>query len=123
MPGSVLASKEAYEKHLNDSFAVGDEEFDNLFKAAFSPELEMIFGGQPRNFDDMYNSLKGLRTRIASSKVKVLYFLRDGNIFAERHSVESTGKDGKITIVEAYCFGEADEQGRIRKVDEAVVFP
>ena len=116
-----FASKESYQKMINDVFTVSDAEFEALFKATWSPDLEVTIDGKPMNYEAFHSSVKHFRSSIVSSKLTVTYLLREGNTFAEKHTAEGLMKDGKSSKVEAYCFGELDAQGRIRKMDEAII--
>ena len=121
MSNSVLASLETYEKILNDSFSADDAQFDVIFKSMWARDIEATVDGKSSGYDEVYKSLTGLRSMVASAEVKVLSLFRDGNKYAERHLTQAVMKDGSRSRADAYVFGELDEDGRIRKFSEALI--
>ena len=47
--------------------------------------------------------------------------LRDGNLYATRHRVSCSKRDGSEVIMEVYMFAETDESGRFLRIEETTM--
>lgn len=123
MSSSKLASKETWEKTLNDLFNVEDGDFDAFFNSIWAPDAEVTIDGTAYDHTGLNAHLKRLREAVGpgEDRIKVVYLLRDGNTFAERHSAAAVLKDGGEMKSHGYVFGELNDEGLIRRFDEAVV--
>ena len=123
MSSSKLASKESWEQTLNDIFNVSDDDFDAFFNSIWGPEIEATIDGTTYDYASLNIHLRRLRDAVGpgEDRIKVVYLLRDGNTFAERHSATAILKDGRETRSHGYVFGELNSEGLIRKFDEAVI--
>jgi len=123
MAASKLVSKDVWEETLNRLFHASDDEFETAWGTIWAPELEGTFEGVTYDSDGVKALVRRLRSTVskdAKNPVKVHYLLRDGNTFAERHSAKAALNDGREMNCAVYVFGELNDDGLIRKFDEAV---
>jgi hypothetical protein len=118
---SVLSTSESYEIALNKLFSSNDEEFEVLYQSMWAGDITVRIDGKTQSGSEFYSHLNSMRAAVQSSSIKLLRFLRDGNQFADRHYAEALMKDGSTTKVDAYAFGEIDEDGRIKRFEEAFI--
>ncbi|MET9697049.1 nuclear transport factor 2 family protein [Streptomyces sp. NPDC006529] len=62
-----------------------------------------------------------LRTVVAEGSVEVHEELTDGTLYADRHTVRATKKDGSTVRMEVYLFGEFAPDGRFLRIEETTL--
>ncbi|KAL6857318.1 Metallo-hydrolase/oxidoreductase [Trichoderma novae-zelandiae] len=65
--------------------------------------------------------IKAIRARTTSVDVECHHLIRDGSMFAERHTAIGTGKDGTMTKAEALLMGEVNEEGKAIWLEEIAI--
>ncbi|MCL6722930.1 nuclear transport factor 2 family protein [Klebsiella sp. T2.Ur] len=87
----------------------------------FSPGYRQRTDNEWEGLDGFAQHARKLREIIASGKIEVYDELRDGNLYATRHRVQCTKRDGKEVEMEVYMFAETDDSGRFIRVEEATL--
>jgi hypothetical protein len=62
--------------------------------------------------------IKAVRGSVLQGQVEVQEVVRDGTRIADRHRVMVTKRDGTVSVLEVYLFGEIADDGGLRRVDE-----
>lgn len=65
--------------------------------------------------------VRKLREICAFARIDVLDELRDRNLYATRHRVLCTKRDGTEVVMEVYMFAEMDESGRFLRIEETTL--
>jgi hypothetical protein len=84
----------------------------------FAPDYQQRTDGELVDRDGFAAHIKVLRGLVAHGEVEVLEALRDGDRIADRHRISVTKRDGTVSQLEIYLFGELAADGRLRRVDE-----
>ena len=84
----------------------------------FAPEYHQRTDGLEANRAEFIRHIRALRSTITQGKVEVLEAIMQGRRIADRHRVTITRRDGAVSQIEVYLFGELTDDGRFRRVDE-----
>ena len=84
----------------------------------FTPDYQQRTDGELVDRDGFAAHIKVLRGLVTHGEVEVFEALRDGDRIADRHRVSVTKRDGTVSQLEIYLFGELAADGRLRRVDE-----
>jgi len=84
----------------------------------FTPDYVQRVNGEVLDRATFVAHIRHLRAAAARGVVRVLEVVQEGRRFADRHEVHAIKADGGEMRAEVYLFGERDEDGRIRRVDE-----
>lgn len=90
---------------------------DHYFNASYRQRTD----NEWEDLDGFVHHARKLREIIAFGEVKVLDELRSGNLYATRHRVLCTKRDGELVDMEVYMFAEMDEAGKFLRVEEATL--
>jgi len=116
---SPYTSKEAWTATILQAFNGPDEDVESTFLKLYTRETAINIDGKTYDFAAFLAHAMHIRSITASVELNSHCFLRDGNMFAEKHTLMATMKqDGPPVVVEAYLFGEIGEDGRAVWVDE-----
>ena len=85
----------------------------------FSPRYRQRTDNAWTDRDGFAHHAHRLREIIAFGTVEVLDELRSGSLYATRHRVLCTKRDGEIVEMEVYLFAETDSSGRFLRIEEA----
>ena len=87
----------------------------------FSPGYRQRTDNEWEGLDSFARHAGKLREIIASGKIEVHDELRDGNLYATRHRVLLSKRNGEKVDMEVYMFAETDESGRFIRIEEATL--
>ncbi|KAF9875076.1 hypothetical protein CkaCkLH20_07342 [Colletotrichum karsti] len=105
--GKVENTESDLEKIFHPDFTFRDSREDGLVKH--------------KDYADWVKHVKFLRTAdIGLVDFKIVQFLRDGSLLAERHIAQGKGPDGKVVQSETMIFAEIAEDGRVKSIVENV---
>lgn len=94
---------------------------EEILDRYFSPGYRQRTDNEWEDRDGFAHHADKLREIIACVKVEVLDELRSGNIYATRHRVLCTKRDGEAVDMEVYMFAEMDDSGRFLRIEEATL--
>ena len=117
-PGTDLA---AFIEAVLAQVCFGDEATHPLeatIDRYFTPDYQQRTDGDVVDRAGFAAHIRALRALVASGSVTVREALRDGNRIADRHEVTVTKRDGTVSRLEVYLFGELASDGRLRRVEE-----
>jgi hypothetical protein len=109
---SPYASKEAWAATIERAFNNPESELEGTILSLYAKDVTITVNGNVMKWDTFLPDVKEIRARTASVRVTSHHFLRDGKMFAERHTVIGTGIDGSERQVEAMCIGQLDDEGK-----------
>jgi len=84
----------------------------------FTADYRQRTDGRVLDRREFVEHLRALRTKIVRGHVEVLEAVRQGHRIADRHLVTVTKRDGTVSQIEVYLFGQLASDGRLRRVDE-----
>ncbi|WP_230624270.1 nuclear transport factor 2 family protein, partial [Pantoea ananatis] len=73
------------------------------------------------DLDSFSQHARKLREIISFGKIEVHDELRDGNLYATRHRVLCTKRNGDEVEMEVYFFAETDDSGLFVRIEEATL--
>jgi hypothetical protein len=112
-------SKEAWTATILHAFNGPDEDVESTFLKLYTKDTLIKIDGKSYNFEAFLAHAMHIRNITSGVELDSHCFLRDGNLFAEKHTLSATMKeDGVRVVVEAYLFGELDADGKAVWVDE-----
>lgn len=94
---------------------------ENVLERYFSPSYRQRTNGCWENREGFADHARKLREMCAFARIDVLDELRDRNLYATRHRVSCTKRDGKEVVMEVYMFAEIDESGRFLRIEETTL--
>ncbi|KAK3349700.1 hypothetical protein B0T25DRAFT_548747 [Lasiosphaeria hispida] len=113
------SSKEAWTATILQAFNGPDENVESTFLKLYTRDTAIKMDGKTYDFAAFLAHAMYIRSIAASVELKSHCFLRDANMFAEKHTFMATMKqDGTRVTVEAYLFGELDADSKAIWVDE-----
>ncbi|WP_330331265.1 nuclear transport factor 2 family protein [Streptomyces sp. NBC_00536] len=87
----------------------------------FAPDYRQRTDGTWADRDGFVAHIAHLRTVLAGGSVEVHEELTDGTLYADRHTVRATKKDGSTVRMEVYVFAEFAPDGRFRRIEETTL--
>ena len=119
MPISNLYSnKEAWVTAVSAIFNGPESEMENNILALYTADVTVTANGSSMKMAELIAYIKNIRNIAPTVEITSHYFLRDGNLFADKHTVIGTGKDGSKTQVENLVIGELNEEGKCFWIEE-----
>ncbi|KAK1749402.1 hypothetical protein QBC47DRAFT_395852 [Echria macrotheca] len=113
------SSKKTWAAALLHAFNGPDDEIEEAFLALYNKHTVFNINGETYSFEKFLVHVASVRNILANFKIESHCFLRDGNMFAEKHTLTATRKeDGMQVGAEGYVFGELDGGSRAIWVDE-----
>ncbi|KAK5658112.1 hypothetical protein OQA88_2668 [Cercophora sp. LCS_1] len=113
------SSKEAWTATILQAFNGPDDEVEATFLKLYTKSTSFKIDGKTYDYPAFLEYAKQIRSIAANVELTSHCFLRDGNLFAEKHTLVATTKqDGTRVMVEAYLFAEIGADGRAVWVDE-----
>jgi hypothetical protein len=87
----------------------------------FSPDYRQRTDGRWDDRSQFTAHIAHLREVVAGGSVTVHDELRDGDRYADRHTVEVVKTDGATVRMEVYLFAELAADGRFRRIEETTL--
>ena len=113
------SSKEAWLATLHSAFNGPQEQVESTFLKLYTKETVIKMDGKTYDWDAFMAHVAWIRDVASNIEIKSHCFLRDGNMLADKHTLTATMKnDAPDVVVEAYLFGELDDDGKAVWVDE-----
>ncbi|KAK4448915.1 hypothetical protein QBC34DRAFT_100869 [Podospora aff. communis PSN243] len=114
------SSQEAWTSTLLHAFNGPDSDVESTFLKLYTRDTAITIDGKLYTFESFLEHVMQLRSIAVDFVLDSHCFLRDGNKFAEKHTLTATLRgDGNKAQVEGYVFGELGENGKAVWVDEA----
>ncbi|MCE6965534.1 nuclear transport factor 2 family protein [Enterobacter sp. MW07] len=87
----------------------------------FSPSYRQRTNGCWEDREGFAQHARKLREICAFARIDVLDELRERHLYATRHRVLCTKRDGSEVVMEVYMFAETDESGRFLRIEETTL--
>lgn len=116
---SPYSSKEAWTATILQAFNGPHEDVEATFLKLYTKDTSFKIDGKTYDYAAFLEYAMQIRSMATDVELTSHCFLRDGNLFAEKHTLTATMKqDGTRVVVEAYLFAELDADERAIWVDE-----
>jgi hypothetical protein len=112
------SNKEAWVAAVSKIFNGPESEIEDSILALYTTDVTVTANGSSMRMAELIAYVKNIRNLAPSVEIMSHYFLRDGNLFADKHTVIGTGHDGSKTQVENLVIGELNEQGKCFWIEE-----
>ena len=112
------ANKEAWVAAVSKLFNGPESEIEDSILALYTADVTVTANGSSMKMADFIAYVQNIRNIAASVEIKSHVFLRDGNLFADKHTVIGTGHDGSKTQAENLVIGELNEEGKCFWIEE-----
>ncbi|MGW6688369.1 nuclear transport factor 2 family protein [Streptomyces sp. NPDC054961] len=106
---------------LTDLLFTPELDLDEAADRHFAPDYRQRTDGRWDDRAGFLEHIAHLRTVVAGGTLEVHDELSDGRLYADRHTVHVTKKDGSTVSTEVYLFGEFAPDGRFRRVEETTL--
>jgi len=87
----------------------------------FNPNYRQRTNGCWEDREGFAHHARKLREICAFARIDVLDELRERNLYATRHRVMCTKRDGSEVVMEVYMFAETEESGRFLRIEETTL--
>lgn len=87
----------------------------------FSPNYRQRTNDSWEDREGFAHHARKLREICVFARIDVLDELRHRNLYATRHRVQCTKRDGTEVVMEVYMFAETDESGRFQRIEETTL--
>ncbi|EDV1735426.1 nuclear transport factor 2 family protein [Salmonella enterica subsp. enterica] len=94
---------------------------EKVLDCYFSPNYRQRTNGCWEDRVGFAHHARRLREVCAFAGIEVLDEIRNGNLYATRHRVMCTKRDGAEVVMEVYMFAEMDDSGRFLRVEETTL--
>lgn len=94
---------------------------EKVINRYFSPNYRQRTNGCWEDHEGFAHHARKLREICAFARIDVLDELRERNLYATRHRVLCTKRDGSEIVMEVYMFAETDESGRFIRIEETTL--
>ncbi|MGN6125323.1 MAG: hypothetical protein ACTHON_02060 [Humibacter sp.] len=101
---------------------INDQELsvEDALDRHFRPEYRQSTNGDWIDRATFAEQMTQLRTFVDHAEIEVVAELTQGDIYAERHVLTATQRDGGTASQEVFLFGEIAEDGRFASLEELV---
>ena len=106
---------------LNDLLLNRSMDLDGAIDKHFAPYYRQRTDGVWSNCAEFAEHIAHLRAVVSHGTLEVHEELRDGSIYAERHTIDVTKTDGSRVVTEVYVFGECAPDGRFLRIEETTL--
>jgi hypothetical protein len=106
---------------LNDLLFASDLPVEKAIDRHFTPGYRQRTDGAWDDLAGFTAHMTHLRGLVAGGEVEVHEELRNGSLYADRHTVTVTKTDGAIVRMEVYLFGEQAADGRFSRIEETTL--
>ncbi|MGW1892498.1 nuclear transport factor 2 family protein [Streptomyces sp. NPDC002004] len=106
---------------LTDLLFTPGLDLDEAADRHFAPDYRQRTDGSWADRAEFLSHIGHLRKVVADGKVEVHDELFDGNLYADRHTVDATKTDGTTVRMEVYVFAEFAPDGRFRRLEETTL--
>jgi hypothetical protein len=113
-----FSSHKVWASTIEKIFNCPDAELESTVLHIYGPATTLTVNGNIMNYEAFLGFTRGIKSAVVSCTVTPLFWVRDGNKFAEKHRVDGTVADGSTVKIEAMTMGELDDEGRAVTVDE-----
>ncbi|PTB70163.1 Metallo-hydrolase/oxidoreductase [Trichoderma citrinoviride] len=118
---SAFTNKDTFAAAIHAAFNCPDSDLEARILDLYTRQSLITVNENRMSWKDFVPYVKAIRARRTSVEIQCHHFIRDGNMFAERHTASGTGKDGTITKAEALLMGELNEEGKAIWVEEIAI--
>lgn len=114
-------------EHTTISKALDDLLFNHDITVAeavdkhFAPDFRLRTNGRWVTREEFAAYKTTVRELVEQGAVAVHEELVSGRLYAEHHTIDVVKKDGGVVIMEVYAFGEFAEDGRLRRLEDAII--
>lgn len=115
---NCYSSKETWVAAILKIFNGPESEIEESILALYTPDVALTVNGSSMKMADFKEMVKNIRGIAVSVDITSHYFLRDGNLFADKHTVIGTGHDESKTQVEVLVIGELNDEGKCIWIEE-----
>ncbi|KAK2616316.1 hypothetical protein QQS21_000750 [Conoideocrella luteorostrata] len=115
---SPYHTQETWSKTLNQLMNGPDSDVPQLLSRLYSQDCAINTNGKKLDGRTVVPYIMGLREMFASTEIRSLHWLRDRDMFAERHDVIAKLKDGTVSRIEVLIMGELNSQGQAIWLEE-----
>jgi hypothetical protein len=120
--GNNYSNKEAWVTAVSKIFNGPESEIEDNILALYTPDVSVTANGSLMTMAELTAYINTIRSTAVSVEITSHYFLRDGNLFADKHTVIGIGHDGSKTQVEVLVIGQLNEEGKCFWIEEASRF-
>ncbi|KAK1255612.1 hypothetical protein MKX07_007871 [Trichoderma sp. CBMAI-0711] len=118
---SPFTNKDSFAAAISTAFNCPDSDVETSLLNLYTRDSIIIVNQNRMSWEKFVPYIEAIRARTMSVDVECHHFIRDGNMFAERHTARGTGKDGTTTEVEAFTMGELNEEGKAIWLEEIAI--
>ncbi|WRH13328.1 nuclear transport factor 2 family protein [Pantoea sp. JZ2] len=94
---------------------------EEILNRHFSPGYRQRTDNEWGSLDSFAHHARKLREIISFGNIDVHDELREGNLYATRHRVLCTKRNGEEVEMEVYMFAETDDSGLFVRIEEATL--
>lgn len=106
---------------LNEIINRQELPLEQVLDRYFSPNYRQRTNGCWEDREGFAHHARKLREICVFARIDVLAELRDRNLYATRHRVQCTKRDGTEVVMEVYMFAETEESGRFLRIEETTL--
>lgn len=112
MPSITAALREVLAEH--------DQPVEHVLSRHLTDGYRQSTNGEWIDRATFAQQLAQLRQFVEHVEIRVLDELTVGSVYAERHTIHITGRDGSVQGQEVFLFGEVADDGRLDSLEELV---
>ncbi|KAL7917429.1 Metallo-hydrolase/oxidoreductase [Trichoderma austrokoningii] len=117
-----VSSKEAFASAIEAVFTCPESELESKILNIYTKDAVIIVNQKRMTWNDFFPYMRGFNNSLASIQIKPHHLLRDGNMFAEKHTAYAVSKDGTKSQAEAICLFEVNEEKKVIWLEEFLQF-
>lgn len=106
---------------LADLLENHDLSIDEAADLHFGPDFRQRTDGQWDDRAGFLARIAHLRSTTQEITITVLDEITDGSRYAERHTIDLLGIDGRRIVREVYLFAALDSDGRFERIEESTL--
>ncbi|KAL6874453.1 beta-lactamase-like protein [Trichoderma longibrachiatum] len=118
---SPFTNKDTFAAAIHAAFNCPDSDLEGSLLNLYTKQSIITVNQDRMSWDDFVPYIEAIRARTTSVDIECHHLIRDGNMFAERHTARGMGQDGTITKAEALLLGELNEDGKAIWLEEIAI--
>jgi hypothetical protein len=116
----MVTTKEGFASAIQAVFTCPEAELESKVLDIYNKDSVITVNEKRMTWDEFIPYFRGINNSMATVQIKSHQLLRDGNLFAEKHTAYGTGKYGTKTQGEAICMYEVNEDKKVVWLEEVM---
>lgn len=115
---TTYTSGENWASAIEQMYSGPESAVKNIVQSLWAKDCAITIMGNKMTRDALLGYIKSIRDGHSAIRIRSERWVRDGNLFAEKHHATGYGNDGTVTEGEVWVMGELNSDGKAIMFEE-----